>query len=388
MKTEAVAPKPPADASGNARPAKRDTKDAPADLFSLLLSAAEGDNPLQIATSPDSQDTPLDTQALLNPPVPSPEVGEEAELKDSETVFALPLMASDQKMGETPEAKPDTKPENSRPGAADMGGPGQWVSTVAKARPRAAPPTLLADMAQNLPGPDVTQGLAADPMRSAWHAGSTGQPGGLLAERLGEPDAMDLHALNPAGAERSGEQREGGQGQGQRGEGARVMLESAGQVRSAATDGATIRSFATALGDAMGGGMDQAFEQLGNQISLWAAGQTRKASLMLQAGLREAMEVDVSLVGDKAELAFRTDDVQVREALRAHAHTLLADMLSRAGLGLESLSVGGRDAGESGQPSGDRRDSSARQSDRPAGEPAEAARLLRQQSGVGLSVYA
>lgn len=379
MKTEAVAPKPPAESSGPSRAASRDAKDAPADLFALLLSAAEGENPAAmsaLAESPESAATP---QALASLQAQGSEV---PDTEEPTIALVAPMVLPDLKVGQ-----PEPKSESSRPGVSELGGPGQWVSTVAKARPRAAPPALLAEMTQNLPAAEVAQGMTADPMRSAWHAGSSGQPAGLLIEQIGEPEFMELNALNASGAERSGEQREGGQG-GQRGEPARVMLESAGQVRSAATDGATVRSFADMLGDAMGSGMDQAFEQLGDQISLWAAGQTRKASLTLQAGLREAMEVDVSLLGDKAELAFRTDDGQVREAIRAHAHTLLADMLSQAGLGLESLSVGSRDAGQSGQSSQGRQESSARQSGRATDEPVEGARLLRQQSGIGLSVYA
>ncbi|MDV7398932.1 flagellar hook-length control protein FliK, partial [Arthrospira platensis SPKY1] len=93
-----------------------------------------------------------------------------------------------------------------------------------------------------------------------------------------------------------------------------------------------------------------AFQELGDQVSLWAAGQTRKASLHLEAGLREALEVDVSLNGDKAQLVFRTDDAQARDAIKAHAYQILSEMLSQAGIGLDSLSVGGRDAGQRGEP--------------------------------------
>lgn len=388
MKTEALAPKPPAESSGHYRTANRDAKDTPTDLFALLLSAAEGDKPAAAAQVTDPQEPVQYPPALASllprcPEVPEPHA--------TETPLALPLEGLGLKLGTTTPTPPDKPAQPDKPRTAatpEMGVPGQWVSTVAKARPRTDPPHLLSEMAPNLPASEAAQGLVADPMRSAWHAaGGQAPTAGMLAEPLGEPESMDLSTLNASGAERSGEQREGGQGQ--RGELARVLLESAGQVRSAPTEGAVVRSFADLMGGAMGGGMDQAFEQLGSQISFWAAGQTRKASLTLHAGLREAMEVDVSLQGDKAELAFRTDDLQTREALRAHAHTLLADMLSRAGLGLESLSVGGRDAGQSGESSRGRDDGAP---NRPTGKqpdnPAQAVRLLRQQPGVGLSVYA
>lgn len=384
MKTEALAPKPPAESSGNNRTANRDAKDTQTDLFALLLSAAEGDKPATAAQVTDPQEPAQYPPALASllpprgPEVPKPH--------ETETPLALPLEGLGLKLGTTP--TPQAKPDQPRTAATpEMGAPGQWVSTVAKARPRTDPSPLLTEMVPSLPASEAAQGLVADPLRSAWHAaGGNGHPPGMLAERLGEPESLDLSALSASGAERSGEQREGGQGQ--RGELARVLLESAGQVRSTQTEGAAVRSFADLMGDAMGGGMDQAFEQLGSQISFWAAGQTRKASLMLHAGLREAMEVDVSLQGDKAELAFRTDDLQTREALRAHAHTLLADMLSRAGLGLESLSVGGRDAGQSGESSRGRDGAPDRPTGKQPDNPAEATRLLRQQPGVGLSVYA
>jgi hypothetical protein len=380
MKTEAVAVKPQVESSGCSRAASQNAKDAPADLFALLLSAAEGEKPALLGPVPDAQAPAQHPQGLIHQ---RPPLAQAPEPEEPASALALPLTVYDLKLGDAPEAKPEPQ----RAGASDAVEPGQWVSTVAKVRPRAAPPPMvLAEMEPHLPATEAAQVQPADPMRSAWLAGSTGQTAVWLAERFAEPESMDGNALHPSGAERSGEQHEGGQGQ--RGEPARVLLESAGQVRSTATEGAAVRSFATALGDAVGTGLDQGFEQLGNQISLWAAGQTRKASLMLHAGLREAIEVDVSLLGDKAELAFRTDDGMVREALRAHAHTLLADMLSQVGLGLESLSVDSRDAGESGQSPRGREEPSARQGARLTEEPAAVAQLLRQQPGVGLSVYA
>lgn len=270
-------------------------------------------------------------------------------------------------------------------GMSEAGGQGPWVSTVAKARTSRPPPQVLTELIQSMQGAATVQGLSAEPARAAWHAGGTGQLAGGLVEQMGNPESMDLSVLGGATSERSGEQREGGQGQ--RGETPRVILESAGLARPNVEASVAQRSFASLLGDAMGGGMDDAFRELGDQVSLWAAGQTRKASLRLEAGLREALEVDVSLNGDKAQLAFRTDDAQARDAIRTHAYQILNEMLSQAGLGLDSLSVGGRDAGQSGESAQEWRQHADGRRKAPDEVAAEPARGLGSRRGAGLSVY-
>jgi len=294
-----------------------------------------------------------------------------------------PDLAADGQNTPTPRGASSPETEGHRP---DAGWQGQWVSTVAKARTSRPSPQVLTELMQSMQAASTFQGLSAEPARQAWHAGSTGQLAGGLVEQLGNPESTDLSVLGGATSERSGEQREGGQGQ--RGEAPRVILESPGlAARPNGEASAAPRSFASLLGDAMGGRMDDAFRELGDQVSLWAAGQTRKASLRLEAGLREALEVDVSLNGDKAQLAFRTDDAQARDVIRAHAYQILNEMLSQAGLGLDSLSVGGRDAGQSGESAHEWRqhaDGRRKAPDEVAGEPA---RGLGSRRGAGLSVY-
>lgn len=380
MKTEVAAPKPAPEASNAARPTPRDEKDAPADLFAMLLSAAEGEAmPAVLAPEEDTvqkanADEPLDLATMPT----------DDEPKLLQGLNALPIdnkmLAQETKAQENARRRSDGPPE--------LGGPGQWVSTVAKARSRTPPPQALTEMMQAIQGSSEapTQIAAEANLRSAWHAASQGQPAGQLAATLGEPESMELGALGGAASERAGEQREGSQG-GQRGDSARVILEAPGQMRSASGEAGPARSFASLMGEAMGQGLDKAFGQLDDQVSLWAAGQTRKASLILQTGLHETMEVEVSLNGDQAQLVFRTDDLQAREAIRTHAHALLTDMLNRAGLGLESLSVGGRDAGQSGGSDREGRGDGGRQ--RPGSNEgvAEVAQRLGSRAGVGLSVY-
>ena len=386
MKTEAVAPKPSPEASNAGRPTPRDEKDAPADLFAMLLSAAEGEAmPAVVAPEEDAvqkanADEPLDLATMPT--------DDEPDLLQGLNV----LPAENKMLAQETKAQENARRRNEGP--PELGGPGQWVSTVAKARSRTPPPQALTEMMQAIQGSSETTAPQIAPetaaLRSAWHAGSQGQPAGQLAATLGEPESMDLSVLGGAASERAGEQRDSSQsGQGgQRGDSARVILEAPGQMRSANAEAGPARSFASLMGEAMGKGLDNAFNQLGDQVSLWAAGQTRKASLILQTGLQEAMEVDVSLNGDQAQLVFRTDDLQAREAIRTHAHALLTDMLNRAGLGLESLSVGGRDAGQSGGSDREGRGDGGRQ--RPGSNEgvAEVAQRLGSRAGVGLSIYA
>ena len=425
MKTESLVPKPASEAQATRGPG-RNGKEAPADLFATLLAAAEGeemDAPALPAAShlvewpdatttahahkePAAEDvlafaaylTPTEVTVIREPT----SVSKGAPTDAVSSMAADPLLATDPLMVATPASLPAVAPDLAAEGQntptpqgasspeaeghrPDAGGQGQWVSTVAKARPSRPSPQVLTELMQSMQATATFQGLSAEPARQAWHAGSTGQLAGGLVEQLGNPESTDLSMLGGATSERSGEQREGGQGQ--RGEAPRVILESAGLVRPNGEASAAPRSFASLLGDAMGGRMDDAFRELGDQVSLWAAGQTRKASLRLEAGLREALEVDVSLNGDKAQLAFRTDDAQARDVIRAHAYQILNEMLSQAGLGLDSLSVGGRDAGQSGESAHEWRQHADGRRKAPDEVAAEPARGLGSRRGAGLSVY-
>jgi flagellar hook-length control protein FliK len=420
MKTESLVPKPAAEAQATRGPG-RNGKEAPADLFATLLAAAEGeemDTPALPAAShlvewPDATTTAhahkepaaedvLAFAAYLTPTEVTV-IREPTSVSKGAPTDAISCMAADPFMAATPASLSAVAPDLAADGQntptprgarspeaeghrPDAGGQGQWVSTVAKARPSRPSPQVLTELMQSMQATATFQGLSAEPARQAWHAGSTGQLAGGLVEQLGNPESTDLSVLGGATSERSGDQREGGQGQ--RGEAPRVILESPGlAARPNGEASAVPRSFASLLGDAMGGRMDDAFRELSDQVSLWAAGQTRKASLRLEAGLREALEVDVSLNGDKAQLAFRTDDAQARDVIRAHAYQILNEMLSQAGLGLDSLSVGGRDAGQSGESAHEWRQHADGRRKAPDEVAAEPARGLGSRRGAGLSVY-
>lgn len=382
MKAEAVSPTRPPESTAQPRGPQK-PEDAPADLFATLLLMADS----HLAEPPASaEDTPQDPAALtaawsagqaLSDNLPSEATADALPLPDDSLTTLAPFVS---------DSRPDARPREGLPDAADRA-PGQWVSTVAKARAKAPPPQMLSQLAQ------ATLEAAGQPLpteRSAWHMNATGQAGGLLSDALGSPEELDLSALSSqGGAERSGDSREQGQGQHPRGDSGRVLLDATGSLRQAPDSGATPRSFAAALGEALGPALDEAFEHLGAQVSLWAAGNAKKASLRLEAGLRQALDVDVSLQGDKAHLAFRTDDAQVRETLRLQAQEVLADMLARAGIALEGFSVGsqGRDGRGSAQEGSHRPASQTGAAEGEATRPVPPG-LIAKVAGAGLSVYA
>ncbi len=383
MKAEAVSPTRPPESTAQPRGPQK-PEDTPADLFATLLLMA--DSHLAEPPSAGAETAPQDAAALTAawaagqalPDDLPPETTAEALPLPDDGLTTLSPSASDR--------RPDARPREDLPDAADRA-PGQWVSTVAKARAKAPPPQMLSQLAQ------ATLEAAGQPLpteRSAWHMNTTGQAGGLLSDALGSPEELDLGALgSQGGAERSGDAREQGQGQSPRGDSGRVVLDATGSLRQAPDSGATPRSFAAALGEALGPALDEAFEHLGAQVSLWAAGNAKKASLRLEAGLRQALDVDVSLQGDKAHLAFRTDDAQVRETLRLQAQEVLAEMLARAGIALEGFSVGSQGR----QGNGSTQEGSQRPAPQAAATEAETARsvpprLIAKVAGAGLSVYA
>ena len=141
------------------------------------------------------------------------------------------------------------------------------------------------------------------------------------------------------------------------------------------------------LGEAMG----DAYEALGTQVSVWSAANTKRASTTVDLGQEQALEVDVSMNDGKAQLAFRTDDLLVRENLRTQAETILSDLLARSGIALDSLSIGGQQTGrghEHGQPGHPSTRVQLRLEPEVAQRPDGTAIRLTGQGRAGLDVYA
>jgi hypothetical protein len=268
--------------------------------------------------------------------------------------------------------------------------PGAWVSTVAKGRAKTAPPPQQLAQAMEAGGLTARPGVDGGPQ--AWHMAPAGQPGQLLSQNLTpvQESALSTATLAESAAtagEQRGEQR-GGQHQPSSGEPGRVILESPGAVKTANAEASATPTFAESLGEAMG----ESFESLGAQVSFWAASNTRRASMRLEAGLKEALEVEVTLEDGNAHLAFRTDDPQAREALKANAQQVLSELLAKSGVSLQGMSVDARDAqhsssGQDGRSDG-RRQGLRQALDNVGAAPPEATRLQVKTARPGLSVYA
>lgn len=104
-------------------------------------------------------------------------------------------------------------------------------------------------------------------------------------------------------------------------------------------------------------------DQVAEQVSYWINQKTQNAELTLQRD-GQAVEVSVSLTGNEAHVAFRSDQSQTRELLdRSMAQ--LSELLRSEGLVLSGMSVG-TSAGRGGDASNAERQGQSRQGARQA----------------------
>lgn len=83
------------------------------------------------------------------------------------------------------------------------------------------------------------------------------------------------------------------------------------------------------------------------QVSYWISNDIQSAEMKLQGLGDSLVEVRISMVGNEAHVAFRTDEAQARDALEnASAH--LKEMLQRDGVVLSGVSVGTSGSGGPG----------------------------------------
>lgn len=88
-------------------------------------------------------------------------------------------------------------------------------------------------------------------------------------------------------------------------------------------------------------------EYVAEQVSYWISNDVQSAEMKLQGLGDSPVEVRISMVGNEAHVAFRTDEAQARDALEnASAH--LKDMLQRDGVVLSGVSVGTSGSGGAG----------------------------------------
>ena len=90
--------------------------------------------------------------------------------------------------------------------------------------------------------------------------------------------------------------------------------------------------------------------QFAEQVSYWMGGDVKKAELTLDGFGKDPVEVSISMQGNEAHVAFRTDEAQTRDAL-ANASVELKASLDRQGVLLSGVSVGTASAGGAGDQS-------------------------------------
>jgi len=93
--------------------------------------------------------------------------------------------------------------------------------------------------------------------------------------------------------------------------------------------------------------------QVAEQVTYWVSQNVQNAEMKLDGLGQSSVEVSISVQGNEAQIAFRSDEVQTRGVLES-AGMHLKDMLQREGLMLTGVSVGTSGSGEPGN--GERRE--------------------------------
>lgn len=79
-------------------------------------------------------------------------------------------------------------------------------------------------------------------------------------------------------------------------------------------------------------------------VKYWVGQDLQKAEITLDGLGKDPVEVSISLQGNEAQVMFRTDEAQTRDAL-SNASAQLQEALGRQGLSLSGMSVGTSDSG-------------------------------------------
>lgn len=117
------------------------------------------------------------------------------------------------------------------------------------------------------------------------------------------------------------------------------------------------------------------------QVKYWVSSDVQKAEMSLDGIGDRPVEVSISMQGNEAHVAFRSDEVQAREALEnAEAH--LKEMLQDEGLVLTGVSVGTAGADSSGRQERDVRQG-VRQVTVSSVEPVATERASKAERGTG-----
>jgi flagellar hook-length control protein FliK len=83
------------------------------------------------------------------------------------------------------------------------------------------------------------------------------------------------------------------------------------------------------------------------QVKYWISNDVKNAEMRLDGIGNNPVEVSISMQGNEARVAFRSDEAQARDVLEA-ASSHLKDLLQREGLVLSGVSVGTTGSGNAG----------------------------------------
>ncbi|MEW5886218.1 MAG: flagellar hook-length control protein FliK, partial [Pseudomonadota bacterium] len=298
--------------------------------------------------------------------------------------------------------------ENATPRkAAAAQAPAAWVSTLARARAIAGPAAGTAAAPKpgvELPAPSASALAATGPAAAAalrFAAPVAGPAVATTHHALAGAEAADLAdepgvgALAPSSASaRSDAGAREGSGQGARGgAGTPAWVDGPAPGLGANEASAVDSDFGQLLEQQVAGqGLEAVLEPLNQHISLWLAGQVKRANLVLHQGLGQPLEIGLQLDGHQARLDFLTDDAALLEALQAQAPEALSELLEHNGLELVGLSIGARASGQSDRPAQPRPEwaRTARAERAEQADAAAQAPTLQWQPGAGragLSVY-
>ncbi len=310
-------------------------QEATVPVFTLPAPAAEpatatASNP----TSTNPTATAMATTAAVQTPdsLPTGTAAESSELPPSTDGVVLPETPAATTVAAAPHEPAWTRPTRTDTETASAT-VGKTVSAAAKTTGRALPPPQA-----------LVQAMGLDPTAAqAWHMSAPGAPGNRLQNENVPVSSDSTVALDgTATALTSASQSQDNQGSDDTAgdhTGAFSAASGASETPSL-TEGTTEQGSDTPFAQSLGEAMGEAFQNLGTQVSYWAGQNVRRASIKLDIGTDQPLQVEVTLDGDKAQLDFRTNDAAARAALQYNAEPVLNDLLARSGLGLAGLSVG------------------------------------------------
>lgn len=345
-----------------ATPGQTPANDSAADAFSLLLSGlgevvvpsgAEGTDQAtaQTPTPGESKKTEANGTAA-DPRAPFLALFQPAAPASEGQPTASPAVAADAQGKGTQLAATVPNPANNS--LADRSTPARPASK-ALSTPSATALLQTQHLDAQLPTPTLAlaqtaaAAVAEAPAMRAWHLGRSAPVASTGAELGGTAPALagpSMAAFSSPSVLALGGQAPGGDSPPPGGgAGAAAWLDTSGtSTTHEAASASGAENFAANLSEALG----EAYETLGSQVSLWAAHQTKRASMQVDLGSHNVLQVEVTLEQDKAQLTFHSDDAHVREHIKNQAQEVLGELLAREGIALDSVSVGARQGGQSG----------------------------------------